>query len=255
MSERMQHDPTCGSKLSGPAKDGVQARLPAARSIIRSPSEGGERVALMGERGRGCWASGWASPPGHGVPTANRGGPDGTTRGPRTATAAANHTPADRSPQLPPARPNAPRHRRVPGTVDRRHVRPGRDRLVRFRYTTGEYTTVSDAAHLAGYTVSGYVAEVALAAAGERDEVRPAAGVDRELLVALNRAREQVARIGVNLNQAVARFHATGEPPPWLDRVTMLCGRVVARLDDTAAEIGAGLAQQPRRTRRGRRAA
>ena len=169
--------------------------------------------------------------------------------------AAADHTPADRLPQSPKARADARRHRRVPGTVDRSHIRPGRDRLVRFRYTTAEHTTVSDAAHRAGYTVSGYVAEVALAAAGHRDEVRPAAGVDRELLVALNAARDQVARIGTNLNQAVARFHATGEPPAWLDRVTALCGRVILGLEDTAAEVSAGLAQQPRHTRRGRRAA
>lgn len=169
-------------------------------------------------------------------------------------TAVASPAPADRSPQLPPARANARRHRRVPGTVDRRHVRPGRDRLVRFRYSAVEYAAVSDAARRAGYTISGYAAEVALAAAGERDDVRPVAGVDRELLVALNAARDQVARIGINLNQAVARFHATGEPPPWLDRVTALCGRVILRLEDTAAEIGAGLASPPRR-RRGRRAA
>ena len=125
---------------------------------------------------------------------------------------------------------------------------------MRFRYSAGEYAAVSDAARRAGYTVSGYVAEAALAAAGQRDDVRPAAGVDRELLVALNAARDQVARIGTNLNQAVARFHATGEPPPWLDRVTALSGRVITRLEDTAAEISAGLAHQPRR-RRGRRAA
>jgi hypothetical protein len=146
------------------------------------------------------------------------------------------------------------RGRRAPGAVDRPHIRPARDRLVRFRYSAVEFAAVSDAAHQAGYTVSGYVAEAGLAAAGQRDEVRPAAGVDRELLVALNLAREQVARIGTNLNQAVARFHATGEPPPWLDRVTALCGRVVARLDDTAAEVSAGLAQHSAR-RRGRRAA
>ena len=136
------------------------------------------------------------------------------------------------------------RGRRAPGTVDRPHTRPARDRLVRFRYSGVEYAAVSDAASRAGYTVSGYVAETGLAAAGQRDDVRPAAGVDRELLIALNLAREQVARIGVNLNQAVARFHATGDPPPWLDRVTMLCGRVVS----------AGLAQHSAR-RRGRRAA
>jgi hypothetical protein len=146
------------------------------------------------------------------------------------------------------------RRRRAPGAIDRRHVRPGRDRLVRFRYTAGEYTTVRDAADRAGYTVSGYAAEAALASAGQRDDVRPAAGVDRELLIALNAAREQVARIGTNLNQAVARFHATGEPPPWLDRVVALCGRVILRLEDTAAEVSAGLASQPRR-RRGRRVA
>jgi hypothetical protein len=146
------------------------------------------------------------------------------------------------------------RRRRPPGTIDRRHIRPGRDRLVRFRYSAAEYTTVSDAARRAGYTVSGYVAEAALACAEQRDDVRPAAGVDRELLVALNAAREQVARIGTNLNQAVARFHTTGEPPPWLDRVAALTGRVVLRLEDTAGEVSACLASPPRR-RRGRRAA
>jgi hypothetical protein len=146
------------------------------------------------------------------------------------------------------------RRRRPPGTIDRRHNRPGRDRLVRFRYSAVEYTTVSDAARRAGYTVSGYVAEAALASAEQRDDVRPAAGVDRELLIELNAARDQVARIGTNLNQAVARFHATGEPPPWLDRVAALSGRVLLRLEDTAAEVSAGLASQPRR-RRGRRAA
>lgn len=85
------------------------------------------------------------------------------------------------------------RGRRAAGTVDRPHIRPARDRLVRFRYSAVEYGAVSDAARRAGYTVSGYIAETALAAAGRRDDVRPASGLDRELLVALNAAREQVA--------------------------------------------------------------
>ena len=147
-----------------------------------------------------------------------------------------------------------PRGRRIPGMVDRKHLRPGRDRLVRLRYSAEEYAAVCDAARRAGYTVSGYVAEAALATAGQRETVSAAAGVDRELLVALIASRDQVARIGTNLNQAVARFHATGEPPPWLDRVTALTGRVILRLEDTAAEVSAGLAAQPQR-RRGRRAA
>jgi hypothetical protein len=68
---------------------------------------------------------------------------------------------------------------------------------VRFRYTADEYTTVSDAADRAPYTVSGYAAEVALASAGQRDDVRPAAGVDDELLIAPG--RWSIARL-VDLN-------------------------------------------------------
>ena len=72
--------------------------------------------------------------------------------------------------------------------------------------------------------------------------MRPASGWDRETLVALNLAREQVARIGVNLNQAVAALNATGEAPIWLDRAVGIAARVVLRLEDAADEVSAGLA-------------
>lgn len=140
------------------------------------------------------------------------------------------------------------------GTVDRVHTRPARRRQVLFRYSDDEYAAVRAAAERAGFTTTGYIAEVALAAAGKRDEVRPASGWDRETLVALNLAREQVARIGVNLNQAVAQLNATGEPPIWLDRAAAIAARVVLRLEDAADEMSAGLAPRSR-TRRQRRQA
>ena len=146
---------------------------------------------------------------------------------------------------------NRPLARR-PGVVDRAHTRPARRRQVLFRYTDDEYATVRAAAERAGYTTSGYIAEVALAAAGRRDEVRPASGWDRETLITLNLARDQVARIGVNLNQAVAQLNATGESPIWLDRAVAIAARAVIRLEDAAADVSAGLA--PRRRRRLRRA-
>ena len=147
---------------------------------------------------------------------------------------------------------NAPSARR-PGVVDRAHTRPARRRQVLFRYTDDEYAAVRAAAERAGYTTTGYIAEVALAAAGKRDEVRPASGWDRETVIALNLAREQVVRIGVNLNQAVAALNATGEAPIWLDRAVAIVARAVLRLEDAAADVSAGLA--PRRRRRLRRAA
>ena len=137
-----------------------------------------------------------------------------------------------------PAEPAAPP---PPGVAVRAYTRPCRRRRVDFRHSDDEYAAVAAAAARAGYTTSGFIAETALAAAGERDELPPTLGLQRELVVALNLAREQVARIGTNLNQAVARLNATGEPPPWLDRAVALSARVVARLEDTAAEISAGL--------------
>ena len=157
-------------------------------------------------------------------------------------------------PSTEPAEPPAGGSPRPAGIAVRAYTRPCRRRRVEFRYSDDEYAAVAAAAARAGYTTSGFIAETALAAAGERDELPPTLGLQRELVVALNLAREQVARIGTNLNQAVARLNATGEAPPWLDRAVALSARVVARLEDTAAEISAGLPGGHRR-RRWRRAA
>jgi hypothetical protein len=49
--------------------------------------------------------------------------------------------------------------------------------------------------------------------------------------------RVTVGRIGVNLNQAVAAFNATGQPPHWLARAVALCERRMARVDAVIAAV------------------
>lgn len=70
------------------------------------------------------------------------------------------------------ARPTAPCGLRV-GRY-RPHAASGRSRQVRLRYTDDEYATVARAAHAAGLTTTGYVAEAALAAANSLEPPRDA---------------------------------------------------------------------------------
>jgi hypothetical protein len=103
------------------------------------------------------------------------------------------------------------------------------------RYDDAEFAAVLDAAKRSGLTPSGYAAEVALASATEG---RPPEGDPlREALVELMQARTQVRRFAVNVNQAVAVLHRTGEAPEWIARATDLTTRSVARLDAVTAEL------------------
>jgi hypothetical protein len=79
------------------------------------------------------------------------------------------------------------------------------------------------------------VAEAALAAA--KGTAAPDASPLRELVVELMAARAQVRRVGVNVNQAVAKLNATGAAPVWLADALRLCERAVARVDEAAAAI------------------
>ncbi len=100
------------------------------------------------------------------------------------------------------------------------------------RYDENEFAAVSEAARRSGLTPSGFAAEVALAhATGGRP---PKGEPLREALRELIAARTQVRRFAVNVNQAVAVLHGTGEAPEWLARATELTTRAVARLDAAA---------------------
>ncbi len=84
-----------------------------------------------------------------------------------------------------------------------------RGRTVRFALTDQEYAEVSPAARQVGLARGAYAAEATLAAA--RGEIATPDAPLRDAFYALDRAALLVRRIGVNLNQAVAKLNATGQ--------------------------------------------
>lgn len=127
--------------------------------------------------------------------------------------------------------------------VYRPHVRSGRQRQIRLRYSQQEYGAVTQAAHAAGLTPTGYVAEAALAAAMGAEP--PTHEPWREAVTELMNARTQVRRIGLNVNQAARVLNTTGEQPVRLEQALAMTERAVTRLDD-AATVVAELARRHR---------
>ena len=86
-----------------------------------------------------------------------------------------------------------------------------RTRRVEVTLTGEEYTIIEEAARRAGLARRAYIAQAALAAAanggplGDRESLRRA-------LIELMRAAGLVHRIGTNINQAIAKLDATGQP-------------------------------------------
>ena len=102
-------------------------------------------------------------------------------------------------------------HARRPGRSRRSRQLAPRGRTVRFGLSDEEFAELEAAAARAGQARGTFAAEAALAAA--RGETVLAAGDQlADVLAELIRAAGLVRRIGVNLNQAVARLHATGRP-------------------------------------------
>jgi hypothetical protein len=102
-------------------------------------------------------------------------------------------------------------HARRPGRSRRSRQLAPRGRTVRFGLSDEEFAELEAAAARAGQARGAYAAEAALAAA--RGETVLTAGDQlADVLAELIRAAGLVRRIGVNLNQAVARLHATGRP-------------------------------------------
>lgn len=84
-----------------------------------------------------------------------------------------------------------------------------RVRSVRFGLTDEEYGEVGEAAAQAGMAKGAYAAHATLAAA--RGLMDPADAPFRQALTELIRSAGLVRRIGVNLNQAVAKLNASGQ--------------------------------------------
>ena len=110
-----------------------------------------------------------------------------------------------------------------------------RPRTVRFDLTEAEFRDLEAAAVRAGLARGAYAAEAALAAA--RGTATAADAPLREALGELVRASGLVRRIGVNLNQAVARLNATGQRSGDLLPYAEESLRRAERLDSAAEQV------------------
>jgi hypothetical protein len=127
---------------------------------------------------------------------------------------------------------------REPGTIAagrRSRQLTRRPRRVEFSLTEEEYSELGAAAARAGLARGAYAAEAALSVA--RGVTSPADSLFREALGELIRAAGLVRRIGVNLNQAVAKLNATGQHSGDLLPYAVESLRRVERLDAAAEDI------------------
>jgi hypothetical protein len=112
---------------------------------------------------------------------------------------------------------------------------PGRRYRVHFSLTEHELAAVEEAAARAGLARGAYAAQVVLDAADGTGggPLTP----QRQALRELVRASGLAHRIGVNLNQAVARLNATGQRSGDLLPYARECLRRVQRLDAAAEQV------------------
>jgi hypothetical protein len=110
-----------------------------------------------------------------------------------------------------------------------------RCRRVEFSLTDEEFDDLNAAAVRAGLARGAYAAEAALSVA--RGVTCPAASPFREALGEFVRAAGLVRRIGMNLNQAIAKLNATGQRSGDLLPYAAACLRRAERLDAAAEEI------------------
>lgn len=108
------------------------------------------------------------------------------------------------------------------------------------RFSVRELSEIEAAAWSVGMTVTGFCAEVTVAAA-RGAALAMGARQDRETLARLQRelfqARTAVNRFGGNVNQAMAAFHALGEPPTWLRHAVAACLRSVRQVDEVVGQV------------------
>jgi len=131
-------------------------------------------------------------------------------------------------------------HRHHARRVGRSRQLAPRGRTVRFGLSDGEFAELEAAAARAGQAGGAFAAEAALAAA--RGETVLTAGDQlADVLAELIRAAGLVRRIGVNLNQAVARLHATGRPSGDLVPYAAESIRRARHLDAVAERVRAAL--------------
>lgn len=117
----------------------------------------------------------------------------------------------------------------------RRHRFPARDKVVKVRYDDRELAVLAAAADRAGLTIAGFLAGAGLSVAGEG--APPSQAADRELLAELLQLRLAIRRYAVNVNQAVAALHSTGDAPVWLSRAVAGADRAVLSADAATRRV------------------
>jgi hypothetical protein len=117
----------------------------------------------------------------------------------------------------------------------RRHRFPARDKVVKVRYDDRELAVLTAAADRAGLTVAGFLGGAGLAVAGQGPP--PSQAADRELLAELVRLRLAIRRYAVNVNQAVAALHSTGQAPLWLSHAVAGADRAVRSADAATTRV------------------
>ena len=120
-----------------------------------------------------------------------------------------------------------------------------RTRRVEFTLTGEEYAAVIAAAGRAGLARRAYAAQAAMAAAAN-DGV----GSDQEslgqILIELMRGAGLVRRVAANLNQAVAKLNATGQPAGDLPRYAAESIRCADHIDQVADAVRKALTRRSR---------
>ncbi len=117
----------------------------------------------------------------------------------------------------------------------RRHHFPARTRVVKARYDDEEFAALAAAAGRAGLTAAGFLAKAGRSVAGHGPP--PSQTADREVLSELLRLRTVIRRYAVNVNQAVAALHSTGQAPGWLSEAVAGADRAVRSADAATQEI------------------
>jgi hypothetical protein len=123
-------------------------------------------------------------------------------------------------------RPAARRRRRQPS---------GRRHRVEFSLTDAEFAALCEAAGQAGLARGAYAARATVGAAlGRSDGGRQQL---QDALAGLSRCAIQVGRVGVNLNQAVAKLNATGQADANLVLYAAEAIRLAGYLGEAAAQV------------------
>jgi len=126
----------------------------------------------------------------------------------------------------------------LPRPVARRRRRQPSRRRYRVEFSLGEeeFAELCAAAGAAGLALGAYAARASLGAArgGDGGGGGP---LLRDALTALVRCEGQVRKIGVNLNQAVARLNATGQGGGDLVPYAAAIIRIADRLEEWARQV------------------